>query len=75
MQPKEIEIVEKIDLAIIPGVAFTTSGIRLGRGGGYYDKFLANKNIYKIGLTSKENVFDYLPQESHDILMDRIIAL
>ena len=56
-------------------MAFTTSGKRLGRGGGYYDKLL---NIYpdtlKIGLTFNERIIEDIPTDSHDIYMDYVFT-
>lgn len=57
-----------IDLAIVPGIAFDKEGNRLGRGMGYYDKFLAGlrKGIPRIGLAFKFQVVRRLPTLSHD---------
>lgn len=66
---------ETIDLAIIPGVAFTTDGKRLGRGRGYYDRLLPRlSQTYKIGICWPFQVISELPSESHDINMDCIIT-
>lgn len=65
-----------IDLAIVPGVAFDHAGHRLGRGGGYYDRFFARHkkhNIYKIGLCFDFQLMEQIPFEEHDIIMDEII--
>ena len=44
------EYTDNIDVIIVPGIAFDKYGNRIGHGKGYYDKFLQNKNILKIGL-------------------------
>lgn len=70
-----IGIEEKnIDLMIIPGVAFDKDNNRLGYGRGYYDKYLKDKNIYKIGICFKEQIVDNIDIEEHDIKMNLIIT-
>ena len=67
---------EEIDLILIPGVAFTLKGERLGRGGGYYDRFLARVGLraVKLGICFKEQLLEDLPIESHDARVDRVLA-
>jgi len=62
------------DMMIIPGIAFTLEGLRLGQGGGYYDKYLKNYNGKKIGICFSEQVLSDLPYEEHDIRMDYLIS-
>jgi len=64
------------DIAILPGLAFSLSGDRLGFGAGYYDKYFAKigTNITKIGVCFHENLYEGLPRESHDTKMDYIIT-
>ena len=60
---------------ITPGLAFDKSGARLGRGGGYYDRFFANEgmmNSIKIGVCWSLQLDQELPVESHDVFMDWI---
>lgn len=63
-----------IDLIIVPGVAFDKNNNRLGYGRGYYDKYLSNKDIYKIGICYSEQLIDKIEVEEHDIKMDLIIT-
>jgi len=63
-----------IDLVIVPGVAFDRTGNRLGRGGGYYDKFLAGANATKIGLAFSSQIVDDVPVEAHDVPVDYVIT-
>ncbi|MCA9386487.1 5-formyltetrahydrofolate cyclo-ligase [Candidatus Dojkabacteria bacterium] len=63
-------------IAIVPGLAFTKDGKRLGRGGGWYDRFFAKHKVKrKIGLCFKEQILKDLPVEEHDILMDEVIIV
>ena len=64
------------DLIIVPGVAFDKNGNRLGRGRGYYDRFLCNhKDVKKIGICFDFQLADEIPTEPTDIRMDEIISL
>lgn len=66
---------EDIDLALVPGLAFSLGGKRLGRGGGYYDRTLPLLiNAYKAGLAFPFQVMDAIPQDDHDILLDAVIT-
>lgn len=63
-------------LIVVPGMAFDGSGHRLGRGKGYYDRFLSRvpNNIYKIGVCFPFQMVEDVPSESTDILMDEVIC-
>lgn len=65
---KEVPL-EDIDLIVVPGIAFDKNNVRLGRGHGYYDRFLcALPNDTKtIGLAFDFQVVENLPRDSHDI--------
>ena len=67
---------ESIDLVIVPGLAFDRQGNRLGRGAGYYDKFLAKlpKETPRIGLAFDFQVLKDLPTLSHDISVDKVVS-
>ncbi len=74
LEPTSCEVVppSEIDVIIVPGVAFTRCGGRLGRGKGYYDRYLARKGFrgYKIGVCYPHQILDNLPSEEHDVLMN-----
>jgi 5-formyltetrahydrofolate cyclo-ligase len=66
-------------LVIVPGLAFTNQGKRLGRGGGFYDRFLAdldtaNHSYTTIGLCMTEQVIDDLPTDAWDRKMEGILT-
>lgn len=64
-----------IDLAVCPGVAFTADGRRLGRGRGYYDRYLGQPAFrgYRVGVCYAHQVVDDLPVEPHDVRMDTVV--
>lgn len=78
LEPDEAEIVEPADVSawIIPGLAFTSDGKRLGYGGGWYDRLLAAsaKDSLKIGVAHDFQIVDDLPTEPHDVLVDRVVT-
>ncbi len=74
-EPTEnLDFQEIIDLAIVPGVAFDKQGRRIGRGKGYYDRFLKNKSMLKWGVCFDFQIYDKLPSATFDIMMDRVFS-
>ena len=66
--------IENIEVAIVPGMAFDKDGHRLGRGKGYYDRFLSQiPYIYKIGVCFGFQLLDNVPSAEYDIIMDEVI--
>ena len=63
-----------LDLIIVPGVAFTHSGGRLGHGRSYYDRFLPAASAFKVGACFTEQIVDELPIEPHDVILDAVLA-
>ncbi len=59
---------------LVPGLGFDLAGGRLGRGKGYYDRFLESHEALRIGLCWSEQILQKVPLESHDCLMDFIIT-
>lgn len=67
---------EAFDLIIVPGVAFSPSGQRLGYGGGYYDRYLPHcRKAQIIALAFAEQMLPELPTEAHDLPIAQIYHL
>ena len=66
---------ETIEVAVVPGMAFDRQGHRLGRGKGYYDRFLTKiPHAYKIGICYPSRLLDFVPTDDNDILMNVVIS-
>ena len=67
----------EIDVMIVPGAAFTRQGARLGRGKGFYDKYLSHKDFraYTIGVCYPCQVVEGLPSEPHDQILNQFVSI
>jgi 5-formyltetrahydrofolate cyclo-ligase len=66
---------EEIDCVVVPGVAFSAEGLRLGRGGGYYDATLARMpRAFRVGVAFDAQIVPELPREPHDVPLDAIVT-
>ena len=78
MEPSDAELVEPgdIDVIVVPGVAFSLSGVRTGRGKGYYDKYMSQLGFraLKIGVCFKEQIVDSLLPDPHDVPVDTVVC-
>ncbi|MGC4022748.1 MAG: 5-formyltetrahydrofolate cyclo-ligase, partial [Cyclobacteriaceae bacterium] len=72
----EITPAEKIDIVIVPLLAFDAAGNRVGYGKGFYDQFLktCRKDCKKIGLSLFEASQDLISNEEHDVKLDYAIT-
>jgi len=64
----------RLDLALIPGVGFDLQGRRLGRGRGFYDRLLADVPGIKCGIAFDEQVAGKIPAGSQDIRLNYILT-
>jgi len=64
-----------LDLVIVPGVAFDKKGRRLGRGKGFYDRFLKRltKDTVSVGLAFDFQILPFLPATTHDVSVNKVI--
>lgn len=64
-------------IVIVPGLAFDREGNRIGRGKGFYDRFLARagmRSAIKIGVCWSLQLVPHVPTDSHDVMMDWIVT-
>ena len=67
---------EQVDVVVVPGLAFTRDGCRLGQGGGWYDRFLdgVGRRCAVVGVCFDEQLVDDLPTEPHDVVMTCVVT-
>ena len=71
---KPFERLCDIDVAVIPGMGFDPSGNRLGRGKGYYDRFLVKiPQAYKLGICFAFQKVDAVPVDEYDVRVDEVL--
>ena len=74
--PELVEGPEHFDFVLVPGVAFSPNGYRLGRGKGYYDKFLSKySNLFTVGVCFREQFYLDIPTEPHDVPMNKVLVI
>lgn len=67
---------QELDILIVPGVAFTRQGERLGYGGGYYDRYMPKcHNAQMVALAFAQQILTCIPTETHDLRINKIIHL
>ncbi len=74
---KMVVPLKKIDLVLVPALAFDRKNHRLGRGGGYYDRFLSklSDRTRIIGLAFKFQIVSSIPHpKAHDVCMHRVVT-
>ncbi|MCH5222415.1 MAG: 5-formyltetrahydrofolate cyclo-ligase [Muribaculaceae bacterium] len=64
----------EIELVVVPAVAYDRKGRRLGRGKGFYDRFLKSTKATKIGVAYDFQLVEEVPSEPHDVAMDIVIT-
>jgi 5-formyltetrahydrofolate cyclo-ligase len=64
----------RLDLVLVPGIAFDARGGRLGRGQGFYDRLLADVRGTKCGVAFAEQLVDVVPMGSLDIRLNCILT-
>jgi 5-formyltetrahydrofolate cyclo-ligase len=64
----------RLDLILVPGVAFDSHGRRLGRGKGYYDQLLKGLRGMTCGVAFDQQIVDEIPVEPHDVRLDCVLT-
>ena len=68
------EVIDNIEIMIVPGIAFDIAKNRIGYGKGYYDRCLSKHECYKVGLAFDEHLHKEIPADSFDVKMDIVIT-
>ena len=71
-EPVGLPFFGEINAVLVPALAVDKKGIRLGQGGGYYDKFLATNHAFRIALINENEFVKSLPSEFHDQKVDAV---
>jgi len=75
MEPKEdCPVNNQLDLLLVPTVGISQTGVRLGYGYGFYDKFLFENNAETVALTYEKQVIKKIPRSDHDVVMNWILT-
>ena len=75
MEPKDgCQTDNQLDVILVPTVAITPGGVRLGYGYGFYDRFLAENKINTISLTLEKQIVKNIPKTEHDQIIDWIVT-
>lgn len=74
--PEQTEKLEKhsIELLVVPGLLYDARGYRIGFGGGYYDRFLANFPNRTVSILHSEQLIDEIPNEPYDVPVQQLIT-
>ncbi len=65
---------EEIDFAVVPALAFTKDGTRLGQGGGYYDRFMEKTSAFTCGICYRQFVIEHIPTEHFDQKVQAVVC-
>ena len=74
--PKPVRIVspESIDLILVPGAGFSKEGHRMGRGAGFYDRFLVHTGGFRLGITCEGLLREKIPVDEYDQRVEALVT-
>jgi len=75
MEPKDdCQTDDDLDVVLVPTVCISPSGVRLGYGHGFYDRYLAEHKVTTISLILEKQIIKNIPKLEHDIIIDWIVT-
>ena len=76
MEPAERRPLEPADdsIMLIPALAYDREGYRLGRGMGCYDRYLAHRDLFTIGVVPSSRLIPVLPHDDHDVRVNMLAS-
>ena len=74
--PEPVTLVEPetIDLILVPGAGFAVTGHRMGRGAGFYDRFLATVRSFRLGITCDRLLREEIPVDKYDQPVEALVT-
>jgi len=63
-----------IDMILVPAMTYDREGYRIGRGGGYYDRYLRKTDAITVGLAREQLLVPKVPREAHDMPVKRLVT-
>lgn len=74
--PEPVTLVEPdtIDLILVPGTGFSVTGHRMGRGAGFYDRFLAHARGFRLGITCDRLLREEIPVDKYDRQVEALVT-
>ena len=74
--PEPVTLVkpETIDLILVPGAGFSARGHRMGRGAGFYDRFLARVGGFRLGITCDRLLREEIPVDEYDQPVEALVT-
>ena len=73
LEPRNLSAID-VDLVVVPGIAFDSTGNRLGHGHGFYDRILAHFGKKAIALAYEDQILENVPIVNHDMKVNKIIT-
>ena len=73
-EPVRIVPPDSIGLVLVPGAGFTETGCRMGRGAGYYDRFLAQTHGFRLGITCDALLREEIPMDAYDQSVQALVT-
>ena len=73
-EPVTFVMPDKISLILVPGAGFSPMGCRMGRGAGYYDRFLTQSGGFRLGITSDKLLLKNIPVDEHDQRVEALVT-
>jgi 5-formyltetrahydrofolate cyclo-ligase len=73
-EPVKIISPDRLDLVLVPGSGFTKTGYRMGRGAGFYDRFLTRTSGFRMGITCDALLREAIPMDEHDQTVEALVT-
>lgn len=73
-EPVTLVAPDEIELILVPGAGFSETGCRMGRGAGFYDRFLAQAQGFRLGIICDRLLRESIPTDAYDQQVDALVT-